>query len=135
MVDTVPCLTRCRGASSYGGHCLLKRQRVMKDIEIARLQRIPDNHYQKAAMALGLRKYRAAIGNAMSANVLARVLAYALPAASLDCRDNAAPTAEFMEHILESRRRPGVLVGPRRGAAHDSDADDDEPSPATPSSP
>jgi site-specific DNA-cytosine methylase len=102
MVDTVPCFSRCRGASSYSGHYLLKRQRLMTDIEIARLQGIPDNHYQKAAMALGLRKYRAAIGNAMSANVLARVLAYALPAAGLDCRDNAAPTAEFTEHILAS---------------------------------
>ena len=75
-VDAVPCLF-----SSYdGGRYLLKRDRFMPDTEVARVQGIPDMYREKFAMALGLRKLRAAIGNAMSSIVLARVPAYALPA-------------------------------------------------------
>ena len=127
---------RSEGARSYGGHYLLKRQRLMTDTEVARLQGIPDHYHEKAATALGMRKLRAAIGNAMTSIVLARVPAYALPAAGLSCRgEAAAPTAAFMEGILP-RRRHTKLVGPRRGAAHSGDSDaGDEPSPANPSLP
>jgi len=107
-VDAVPCLF-----SSYdGGHYLLKRDRFVTDTEVARVQGIPDMYRERFAMALGLRKLRAAIGNAMSSIMLARVLAYALPAAGLSCRDEAAaPTAADMERILP-RPRSRLLVQP-----------------------
>jgi len=74
----------------------------------------------------------------MASIVLARVLAYALPAAGMSCRDEArAPMTADMERVLPRHRMlvqnenlNRVLV--RRGAAHDSDIND-EPSPASPS--
>ena len=82
MTDCSPCLTAQR-CMRVGGHYLLRFNRTMTEKEVCRLQGIPDSRVDYVRAGVSKAKFLQAVGNAMSSNVLARVLARALPAAGL----------------------------------------------------
>jgi len=98
MVDCSPCLTAQR-CMQTGGHFLLRLGRTMTEKEVCRLQGIPDMRIDYAAAGVPKAKFLHAVGNAMSSNVLARVLARALPAVGL-WEELPLPTAENMRAKL-----------------------------------
>ena len=82
MTDCSPCLTAQR-CMQTGGHFLLRFGRTMTEKELCRLQGIPDGRFDYDAAGVPKTKFLHAVGNAMSSNVLARLLARALPSAGL----------------------------------------------------
>lgn len=99
MTDCSPCLTasRCMRA---GGHYLMSLGRTMTEKEMCRLQGIPDGRIDYCSAGVPKAEFLHAVGNAMSSNVVARILARALPAAGL-ASDIQLPTADDMHTILE----------------------------------
>ena len=79
-----PCLTASRAKT--GGHFLFTCRRLMTETEICRLQGIPDGRFDYEMANVSQTKFLHAVGNAMSSNVVARILARALPAAVLHLR-------------------------------------------------
>ena len=77
-----PCLTASRAKT--GGHYLVAKRRLMTEREICRLQGIPDGRFDYEMAKVSQSKFLHAVGNAMSSNVVARILARALPAAGLN---------------------------------------------------
>ena len=77
MRGVSPCLTATR--CKQGGHFISTRRGLMTLPEMCRLQCIPPGRFKP----LSERHFLEAVGNAMSANVLARLLAQVLSAASL----------------------------------------------------
>lgn len=78
MPGCSPCLTASR-CKSLGGHYLLRRERMMTEKEVCRLQGIPDSRINYVRANVRKSVFLHAVGNAMSSNVLARVLARAGP--------------------------------------------------------
>jgi site-specific DNA-cytosine methylase len=76
MEGCSPCLTASRLKGS-GGHYLLHFKRMMTEKEACRLQGIPDNRVDYINAKVRRSVFLHAVGNAMSSNVLARVLARA----------------------------------------------------------
>ena len=66
-----------------GGHYLMTLGRTMTEKEMCRLQGIPDGRIDYCNAGAPKAEFLHAVGNAMSSNVVARILARALPAASL----------------------------------------------------
>lgn len=92
MKNKSPCLTRSRAAA--GGHWLPGRGRQMTEQEMERLFGLhvqPPNGGKKIGVkkppAFSKRKWGAIIGNSIPVPVIARVLAKALPAAGIRCKD------------------------------------------------
>jgi site-specific DNA-cytosine methylase len=77
MYECSPCLTASR--SPRGGFYLTLFQRSMTVKEICRLQGIPDDRFRFREAGVKQSHFLAAVGNAMTSTVLARVLAQALP--------------------------------------------------------
>ena len=73
--DCSPCITRGRAA----GHWLCNRGRRLSLLEMMRLQGFPDNFQ----ISVSETAFSQMLGNSMSINVLARILARALPTAGL----------------------------------------------------
>ena len=82
-----------------GGHFLLRFGRTMTEKEMCRLHGIPDMRIDYVEAGVPKAKFLHAVGNAMSSNVLARVLARALPAVGL-WEELPLPTAENMRAKL-----------------------------------
>ena len=74
-----PCLTASRAKT--GGHYLVAKRRLMTERE---MQGIPDGRFDYEMAKVSQSKFLHAVGNAMSSNVVARILARALPAAGLN---------------------------------------------------
>lgn len=81
MIGCSPCLTAARCKS--GGHYLPKFSRTMSMAEICRLQGIPEGRFDFEAAKVSKCQFLHAVGNAMSSNVVARLLAHTLFAAGL----------------------------------------------------
>lgn len=79
MCDRSPCITRTRGGS---GFYLPSRGRRMNLRELLRLQGLPV-HYLECREGISDRQLGMMIGNALSGNVLGRVLSRVLPACGL----------------------------------------------------
>lgn len=75
MQGCSPCLTATR--CKMGGHYLLHYKRMMTEKEICRLQGIPDKRVNYVVAKVPRLRFLEAVGNAMSSNVLTRVLACA----------------------------------------------------------
>ena len=75
------CLTATR--CCQGGHCITMHKRMMTVDEMCRLQAIPPHRFDFERAGVSRKGFLHAIGNTMSANVLARVLDRALCAAGL----------------------------------------------------
>lgn len=82
MMDCSPRLTAQR-CLQMGGHYLLRFNRGMTEKEVCRLQGIPDGRVDYTRAKVTKAKFLHAVGNAMSSNVLARILACALPSVGL----------------------------------------------------
>ena len=76
MVGSVPTLTASR--CSQGGYWLLHRGRLTKSSELRRLQGLPARHYATHDEHMTQNQFNHAVGNAMSGNVLTRVLVAAI---------------------------------------------------------
>jgi site-specific DNA-cytosine methylase len=99
MNDCSPCLTAQR-CMQVGGHYLLRFGCTMTEKEVCRLQGIPDGRVDYVGAKVTKAKFLHAVGNAMSSNVLARILAHALPAAGLS-KPLKAPDADvFLKHLV-----------------------------------
>ena len=93
-----PCLTASRAKT--GGHYLLTLRRLMMETEICRLQGIPDGRFDYAKANVAQNQFLQAVGNAMSSNVVARILGRALPAANLSLQSLARPDADALVKFL-----------------------------------
>ena len=93
-----PCLTASRAKT--GGHYLLTFRRLMTETEICRLQGIPDGRFDYAKANVKQNQFLHAVGNAMSSNVVARILARALPAANLSLQSLVQPDADALVKFL-----------------------------------
>jgi DNA-cytosine methyltransferase len=100
MTDCSPCLTAQR-CMQNGGHFLLRFNRLMTEKEVCRLQGIPDGRVDYLRAKVPKAKFLHAVGNAMSSNVLARILAHALPAAGL-AKNLTPPSADDIFKYLVS---------------------------------
>ena len=76
-----PCLTPSR--CCHGGHYITMYKRMMTVHEMCRLQAIPPRRFDFQQAGVSQREFLHAVGNAMSANVLARLFDRALYAAGL----------------------------------------------------
>lgn len=76
-----PCLTatRCKA----GGHYVSTRRGLMTRAEMCRLQGIPPGRFKPEQCGVPEKKFLHAVGNAMSANVLVRLLPHVLHSANL----------------------------------------------------
>lgn len=102
MIGCSPCLTSQR-CSAVGGHYLMRFNRTMTEKEVCRLQGIPDGRVDYVAAGVKKSKFLHAVGNAMSSNVLARVLACALTAAGL-AEGVTPPTADdILKYLVRGR--------------------------------
>lgn len=99
MTDCSPCLTAQRCAH-HGGHYLLRFKRTMTEKEVCRLQGIPDGRVDYVQAGVPKAKFLHAVGNAMSSNVLARILAHALPASGLVPASLKPPSANDIFNYL-----------------------------------
>lgn len=100
MKDICPCLTATRSAT--GGHYVTKYERLLTVAEICRLQCLPPDRHNWVAARVSQREFLHAVGNAMSSNVLARILSHALYAAGLTEREEA-PGVDRFEAVLKLR--------------------------------
>lgn len=109
MVRCSPCLTASR--CKQGGHFVSTRKGLMTRSELCRLQCIPEHRFRPELINVPDKSFKHAVGNAMSANVLARVLAHALRASNLVPQD-IEPPMRFSELL-----RRGVACAPADGVA------------------
>ena len=98
MASCCPCLTATRCAE--GGHYISTYQRLMTVDEMCRLQCIPPGRYKFDKAGIRQKDFLHAVGNAMSANVLARVLDRALHAAGLTHMLKDLHDGDFMQTLL-----------------------------------
>jgi hypothetical protein len=82
-----------------GGHYLMRFDRMMTEKEMCRLQGIPDGRVDYRRANVPKAEFLHAVGNAMSSNVLARILAFALPAAGLATHAKL-PSADDINRFL-----------------------------------
>ncbi len=101
MQDICPCLTATRSAT--GGHYITKCQRLLTVAEICRLQCLPPDRHDWVAAKVSQREFLRAVGNAMSANVLARILSHTLYAAGLT-ESSEAPGVDRFDEVLKLRK-------------------------------
>jgi site-specific DNA-cytosine methylase len=90
MVHCCPCLTASRCKS--GGHYLMNKERFLTWQEMCRLQGLPPTKVDFHAAGVELRDFRHAVGNAMSVNVLMRLLLPLLYSAGLRKSPPTLPT-------------------------------------------
>merc|ERR550532_941765 len=114
--DVTPCLT----CSRAGGHWVTSRQRRMTKAEMMRLQGMCPETFKVAVSSAQLGKQ---IGNAMSANVLERLFARALPAAGLarhgslvDRWESGKTPASFVVASSRKRAAAGIDEGAKKRA-------------------
>lgn len=77
------CLCITKGRASTGGYYLTTRKRVLSWRELSRLQGLPPGWFDFAAAGVREPAFRGALGNAMSVNVLQRLLPRVLYSAGL----------------------------------------------------
>jgi len=92
-----PCLTATR--CCQGGHYITAYKRMMTVGEMCRLQAIPPRRFDFNRAGVSRKGFLHAVGNAMSANVLARVLGRALYAAGLTHRLREPHDGTFLQAL------------------------------------
>lgn len=90
MKGISPCLTATR--CKQGGHFVSTRRGLMTRSEMCRLQGIPPGRFRPELIGISETHFLQAVGNAMSANVLARLFAHVLSAANLSAQSLDPPT-------------------------------------------
>ena len=79
---------------------MLRFDRTMAEKEVCRLQGIPDGRVDYVGANVPKAKFLHAVGNAMSSNVVARILAHALPSSGLAPASLKAPDADDIFKFL-----------------------------------
>jgi DNA-cytosine methyltransferase len=97
MVGCCPCLTATRCASS-SGHYLTTKHGMLTLREMCRFQGLPPTRFDVVAAGVPLPKFAHCIGNAMSVNVLMRILPRLLHSAGLIDEEIELPTK--FAHLL-----------------------------------
>lgn len=105
MVGVCPCLTSTR--CTQGGHFYTSGQGMLALTEMQRLQGIPDGRFDAHRAKVRPTDLAFATGNAMSVNVLMRILPDALYAANLLERRLALPTRFASKLRRDARRNSG----------------------------
>ena len=97
MEHCSPCLTATRGC--HGGYYITMHKRMMIGGEMCRLQATPPHRFDFERAGISRKDFLHAIGNAVSANVLARVLGRALYAAGLTQRLREPHDGTFLQAL------------------------------------
>lgn len=97
MIGISPCLTATR--CSQGGHYITSKCRMMTMSEMCRLQGFPPDRFDYHGAGISKSKFARAVGNAMSVNVLQRLLPGVLEAAGLLTPSGGSLPKRFSHHL------------------------------------